>query len=62
MKQSEEIPVAEEIAEEIIEVGEPIAEAAVEELACRNLLDDVQKFTAGNEQNDDITIMSIKLK
>ena len=33
-----------------------------EELACRNLLDDVQKFTAGNEQNDDITIMSIKLK
>lgn len=33
-----------------------------EELACRNLLDDVQKFTAGNDQNDDITIMSIKLK
>lgn len=33
-----------------------------EEQACMSLLEDVQKFTAGNEQNDDITILSIKLK
>ena len=33
-----------------------------EEQACYSLLKDVQKFTDGNEQNDDITIMSIKLK
>lgn len=33
-----------------------------EEKACMSLLEDVQKFTADNEQNDDITILSIKLK
>ena len=33
-----------------------------EKQACMGLLADVQKFTAGNEQNDDITILSIKLK
>ena len=33
-----------------------------EKQACMSLLADVQKFTAGNEQNDDITILSIKLK
>lgn len=32
-----------------------------EKTACLKLLDDVRNFTAGNEQNDDITIMSIKL-
>lgn len=33
-----------------------------EETVCKNLYTDVQEFVAGNEQNDDITIMSIKLK
>ena len=33
-----------------------------EETVCMNLYADVQEFVAGNEQNDDITIMSIKLK
>ena len=30
--------------------------------SCRDLLDEVRKFVAGNEQNDDITIMTIDLK
>lgn len=33
-----------------------------EEGVCKMLYADVKKFVAGNEQNDDITIMSIKLK
>lgn len=33
-----------------------------EEDVCNMLYGDVRKFTDGNEQNDDITIMSIKLK
>ena len=33
-----------------------------EEGICKMLYADVKKFVAGNEQNDDITIMSIKLK
>ena len=28
--------------------------------ACKDLLDCVKEYTAGNEQNDDITIMTIK--
>ena len=30
--------------------------------ACASLLESVQEFTQGNEQNDDITIMTIKIK
>lgn len=33
-----------------------------EEGVCKMLYADVKRFVAGNEQNDDITIMSIKLK
>lgn len=33
-----------------------------EEDVCNRLYGDVRRFTEGNEQNDDITIMSIKLK
>ena len=33
-----------------------------EEAVCKSLLENVQAFTDGNEQNDDITIMSVKLK
>ena len=32
------------------------------EEACQNLLDSVHEFTEGNAQNDDITIMTIKIK
>ena len=30
--------------------------------ACMELFEDVHAFTSGNEQNDDITIMTIKYK
>lgn len=48
--------------ERLLECAELSAAFTDEAAVCMKLLDDVQKFTDGNEQNDDITIMSIKLK